>query len=298
MTITPYKGEARYRKHRVIKGKTTPAALEEQISVVVPAIVDTATWEIAHHKCEWNRQKVQRNRPRGYLLTGFIWCDACNTRAFGNFFKDGEYIYYICAARDNPRYYARTCHTPAFRCEPIEASVWTWIESLVTNADVRATTLHVQHVRWNEQAAPLRAQLTEIDAQVQTLEMQAERLLDLYLTSALAKRTWSRRHEPLQRQLHQLRDEQTKVQGEIKKYTLNEELLQEIHRQALQLLARVHAEEHTFDLKRKLFALLDLNVRLCLDVQANHYVKVQCVFGEEKFMMPNSYKSRRKKSSE
>ena len=283
---TVYKGEWRTRKVHRSDGQKIPTPTEEQLVVAVPPIVDAATWHAAQAQLVANRHETGRSRQCTSILSGHIWCDLCNTRAFGKLIKPGNYKYYVCGAICDPYYHGQACSSRRFRGEPIEKTVWAWIVSLVTNAEVRATALQAQRLRWNEQAALLRAQLREIDAQVQTLEMQDERLLDLYLTSALAKQTWSRRHEALQRQLHQLRDEQTKQQVEIKKYTLNEEHLQEIHRHAIQLLARTHTEEHTFDLQRKLFALLDLNVRLCLDAEDRQYLQAGCMLGQETFVLP------------
>lgn len=295
LTNRTYKGEWHYRKVRKSNGKRRPATPEEQILVAVPAIVHPATWEIAYEKCESTRQQTQRRRRRSYLLTGFIWCDACNERAFGGISGNGDCTYYTCLIRARPRFYMRTCRTTRFRCEPVDVAVWTWIESLLSNVEVWQAALHDLQTRREEQSAILRAQLAVLHAQVQELESQEEGLLDQYLTRSLDKRSWLRQHATLQRRLEPVRAEQTELQAELAEVALEEEHIQATHRQAAQRLARIPVEGQTYEFKRELFALVDLQVRLCLDAEENHYVQVRCVFGETTFRMPKRYKFRKRR---
>lgn len=295
LASTVYKGEWRYRKNRVIDGQRRRGTAYEQVRVEVPAIVDEVAWKIAHDKLEGNLLKTQQNPNYGYLLTGYIWCGQCNTRAYGMHPTSGNCTYYVCNVRYDPEYYARTCRCPYFRGEPLEEGVWDWIVLLMTNPETMRQSLLTQQARSNEQTAPRRAQLVLVQQEIRVHEAQQERLLDLYLGSNLSKERWEKRNGALQTKLRQLTHEQVRLQAEIEKEAPTAQRYQAVEVHGRQIWEQIQVEEETFELKRQLFKMLNLQVRLCVDPSGKRYAQVICIFGETMIDLPDRYQFRRKR---
>ncbi len=100
-------------------------AVERQITVSVPSIIDRATWEQAQAQRQRNPELAKRNAKRDYLLRGFIKC-ACGRSMSGCYDARPElttHRRYRCVSI----YYRKrgeVCHEKSIDADLAEAIVW------------------------------------------------------------------------------------------------------------------------------------------------------------------------------
>ena len=121
-----YKGLFVYGKTAVPLGKKRIDKKSADIVVDggVPAIVDTEIWEKVNEKMKKNRKRNSaKTAKRVYLLSGLIFCGACNGPMTGNTRKSGSsksiFSSYECVNRKK----RKTCDAKGIRKEYIEETV-------------------------------------------------------------------------------------------------------------------------------------------------------------------------------
>lgn len=162
-----YIGEWQYRANQ-----------DEQFAIQVPAIVDTATWELAQIQRERNRRKAKRNAKHEYLLSGIIRC-GCG-RAMVGITPGGNNSrnrYYFC--NTNVRLSGvqeRKCFEKVIRADELEAATWDAILNLIQNPEEFEAKLREAQQKELEDQEPKRVELETVLAMMAEAEAEAAAL--------------------------------------------------------------------------------------------------------------------------
>jgi site-specific DNA recombinase len=209
-------GTWHFGQRRKVGARNIRTAVEEQLPVSVPAIVDVDTWNAAQIRVIDNAQESKRNRKHEYLLAGHVRCGLCEARASGKPVnrETKQYHYYVCNARVFKNSYRHTCEGSYYRGEPIDKVVWDWLADILTNPEMLQTGLRAQQENRAEVQAPLQHQMSHLAEQIDALQVQRERLLDLYLNGKIPMTAWEERNNDLQERLHTLAQERVRIDGQ------------------------------------------------------------------------------------
>jgi site-specific DNA recombinase len=127
-----------------LEGRTIPRAVkaaarprEEWITIPVPALIGSTTFERAAQRLEDNKRFAARNSKVPSLLQGLIACGSCG---YG-YYRDsttttsGKKIYYYrCLGSDDYRYEGgRVCANKPVRADYLDAVVWDHITSMIAD---------------------------------------------------------------------------------------------------------------------------------------------------------------------
>ncbi len=172
----------RYGKTRKTKQGRRPRPQEEQIAVNVPPIVSRETWEAVQARLRENQNRSDTRQKNQYLVGGRATCGDCGLKMLGNANgragARGTLTYYICAARSRKLELARKCNSPTFRADEVDAGVWEWVKSFLTDPEALARGLWEVHQEREQLNAPIRDRLAVVDDLLGENRAQLERLLD------------------------------------------------------------------------------------------------------------------------
>ena len=95
------------------------------------------------------------------------------------------YLYYSCPGKKKD--YARTCDSPSFRADRVDATVWQWIKSFLVDPETLRRGLRGIQTEQERENAPIRERLAVVDDLLTQRREEYERLLDLYLAGEFPK---------------------------------------------------------------------------------------------------------------
>jgi site-specific DNA recombinase len=164
------------------EGKANPR--EYWLPVEVPAIVSREVWEMAREQRTANRTSARRNTRHRYLLRGRIACQ-CGSKVTART-SHGRYSYYRCSNAEG-RHVIRNCHIPYFRSPQVDAAVWEWVKSWLSNPEALREGLEEQRAEQERANKPLHDRLDVVDDLLSDNRRRLEKLLDLYLSGDFDK---------------------------------------------------------------------------------------------------------------
>lgn len=126
-----YLGEGFYnRRRRDKKGKREFRPESDWISIPVPPIVDTATFDRAQAQLKLNAEQLcGRNDKRAYMLRGMLRCGKCGSRISGCASHGSPY--YRCGGRDRLHGHTERCYAPWLPAKEIEGAVIDAVKSVL-----------------------------------------------------------------------------------------------------------------------------------------------------------------------
>jgi hypothetical protein len=252
--------------------------------VDVPAIVSHETWEAAKERLEANRRNVaHRRRKHKYLVGGRVTCGACGLKmagdANGRADKPNLKLYYRCLARTNIEY-ARECELRSFfRADHVDAAVWEWVKSLLSDPEVLAQTLGQVQQEREQENAPIRDRLAVVDDLLAENQGQLERLLDLYLSGEFPKEVLTDRKARLEGTISALEKEQAGLVAHLETRVLSVEQIQTLQEFAAKVGKNLDAMDSDFGAKRRLMDDLDVQVTLGMK-DGQKWIFASCMIGE------------------
>ncbi|MFI6061792.1 recombinase family protein [Streptomyces sp. NPDC051286] len=151
-----YAGQAAFGKTQILhespglnrrarlEGRTTPRAVktadrprEEWITIPVPALISTDTFERAAQRLEDNKRFAARNTKVPSLLQGLSACAACGYGYYrtSTTTTSGKKIYYYrCLGSDAYRYQGgRVCTNKPVRADYLDTLVWNHVTALIAD---------------------------------------------------------------------------------------------------------------------------------------------------------------------
>lgn len=146
LTNTAYKGvvysmRKKTTKVGLNKKKVTIRPESEWIPIVVPAIIDEATWHATQKQLKLNKDTAKRNLKRNHLLNGLVYCAKCGRKMAitHSGHKDKPISYYVCLTQTSASYiYSRSARCPARRIPSIilDALIWNKLSEMAYNTEL------------------------------------------------------------------------------------------------------------------------------------------------------------------
>lgn len=179
ITTETYAGVWRYGKQSGKDGRGGRRAIDEQIVVQVPAIVDRETWNLAQKRREYNSKLARRRMTREYLLRGLIHCGCGRAMVGGG--GDEKRYYYYCPRR-NPMcggaIEKATCKEPLVKARNAEHITWGYVMRLLTNAEEFEQALRDAQAVEAEQQQPKQKELENVIALIAATKYEAEQIAE------------------------------------------------------------------------------------------------------------------------
>lgn len=177
-----------------------------------------------------------------------------------------------------------------FRAEKVDAVVWQWVKSLLTDPTKLKQGLNEYQERKEEELAPLKERLNVIEDLLTNNRTQLNRLLDLYLNGDFPKEMLAERKKQLEMTINRLEIEKTTIEAHLKTCQLSEDQLQVLQGFASVVGEELEDLENDFDGRYHLIELLD--VRATLAIENNEKViYVRCILDEKSFSGFNNHQS-------
>lgn len=277
-----YAGTWRYGKRNNPGGKWERNPDECLLIVAVPSIVSRETWEAAQARLKYNRQNAPRNKKYQYLMSGHVICGKCGVKvqATSNKRRSGKVsLYYRCPATTQHYDYARSCDAPGFRADQVDAVVWEWVKTFLTDPVTLQAGLENYRTKQDKTNTPLRERLTVIDDLIAHNQAQLERALDLYLSGDFLKGMLIERKTRLETTIGALERERGSLAVTLEAQTLTQEQIQTIREFAAEVRETLGIADASFEARRRVIEVL--NVQATLTVERNEkIVYTSCALGE------------------
>jgi len=167
------------------KGELQCTLGNETFTVQVPAIVTLSEWDRAAHIRSERSRLSRRNAHKLYILRTHVRCGRCGSACGGS--RGGrEFHYYRCVGNGLPRVGRPRCNLPQFRDILLEHKVWSWLCSEVLSEErIRTAIASLDDEAENERVR-LEGEYTTIAHQLETLDIQASKLVELYAAGVFA----------------------------------------------------------------------------------------------------------------
>ena len=186
-----YAGEYYYGKRTTKKDPATGKRhymdhpRENWIALPCPAIIDRTLWQKTHDRLVDNKRFSKKNRLYEYLFSGKVLCGQCNSPYVGYMKKKSRkkeviamYGQYRCR-RSNKSKAAAPCKNVHHSERELESKIWTHICDFLS--DPRRFLKELQQRETQaEGVVELRVKQEEIDADLQRLQGEHERVRFLY----------------------------------------------------------------------------------------------------------------------
>lgn len=225
------------------------------------AIITPELFEDAQARLRRNRATAKRNRRRHYLLAGHLRCE-CGRAMTGRGKREG-YTYYVCSGRSLPAHLC-DCDARIVNARTLDAIVWDWLATLITDGDALAAALDRLAERQAQGIAPRRAQAAAVSAEVDRLERRITVWVNAYADAGADElHALKAQVKAASAQLAERRAERDRLQAEIHQA----ELSPARRADALRTIAALQAfiVDADADARRYIAERLDVRVRLTRD---------------------------------
>ena len=280
-----YAGVWHYGKERKKSdGRWGRAPKSEWIAVEVPSIVSRETWKLVQGRLKQNRNRSDMRRKHQYLVGGRVTCGCCGLKMKGSAsarFGDPKALtYYKCEARSAKLTKARKCNAPSYRADHVDAGVWEWVKSLLTDAGALEHGLWEVHEEREKENEPIRERLVVVDDLVGDNRAQLDRLLDLYLSGEFPKDVLTDRKSRLEKTVLALEEERAGLVAHLEARSLSVEQIETIRDFAAKIGENLEAMDGYFNGMRGLIEVLDVQVTLTVE-DGEKVAYARCIFAQE-----------------
>ena len=257
---------------------------EHWIAVEVPAIIPRELWEKAQGRLEENKRNAKRNTKYEYLLRYRVTCGECRyaMSCVSTIQRGKLYLYYRCPCAQSGTgvrdYVGKCSQSKHFRADHVDAVVWDWVKSFLTNPVVLIEGLKAQQVRQEIDNAPLRNRLAVVDTLLADNQQKMERLLDLYLVDGFPKEVLIERREHLLTAIEALKRERTVLAAQLDAQVISDKQLQTIEELAREVVGGLTVADADFVAQRRLIEELDVRATLAVE-SGEKVIYVQCMLG-------------------
>ena len=252
-----------YYNRRKATSKTTRVWKDKDdwIAVKVPAIVSREVWEEAQRQRGHNRIHSKRNTKHQYLMQGRLVCGKCGD----SFYCEADYRrheeglgYYRCRGQ-RKQYSAdgktKTC-SRLIKQDVIDDLIWEYIANLLKQSELIFQALESKRGVVNDEIEEARTYLEACEKNLETLERQEKRILDLYVDEKIVKDLLDEKLTETSRKREMF---EAKRQDYIERITAVE--LTEYHTEQMKTFCELAIEgiDHfTFEDKRMVLELLNI----------------------------------------
>jgi len=164
-----YCGVLYYGKNIGANGRGGKRPKEEQIAVIVPAIVSREIWELAQARRAYNSRVAKRRTKREYLLRGLIKCGCGHSMV-------GTKSRYYCSGRNHTNILENRCKEPSVNGRLLEPITWDYIMNLITDPTLFEQRLRQAQTQEAENVQPIQKELDHVIALIAQTEKEADEI--------------------------------------------------------------------------------------------------------------------------
>ncbi len=286
LQVETYIGKWRYGKRRLKNSKTRPP--EYPLTLDVPAIISRETWERAQVQRRKNFDEAKRNLKREFLLRSRVRCGNCDSSIMPSSHvntskskEDKVYYYYRCNGMMG-NIANKKCQLPSFRANIVDALVWEWVKTLLTDSAVFETGLKLYQEQQEEMLIPIRRRMVVVDDLWKDTKSQYDRVVELYVGGDIPRDILVDKKQRLETTLSALDEEKQHLSSQLDGKTLTEADLMKIRSFAKQASEELNLDEVGFQGRRRLIEMLDVHAKLYVENEEK-IVEVWCILGTGEF---------------
>jgi site-specific DNA recombinase len=213
-----YKGDYLFGRRSASQGRTSAVRsggthhdkrrTRPVLSIAVPALVSTATWDAAQAVMHGHLKFSPRNAHREYLLRGLMKCGACGMGYVG----DSDY--YTCYGKRRATLLwgaeqaaMRRCTAMALNAADIEADVWADVDHYLRHPDDALALIAASMDASAGNAASVRSQVAALGRDREGLQAERDTILTYHAKGRMTERD-------LDRQLDRIAGEERDLAGQ------------------------------------------------------------------------------------
>jgi site-specific DNA recombinase len=192
--------------------KTNPQ--EQWITMVVPPIIDPATFEAVQHLMNDHKKTNPRRRKHEYLfLAGRLRCGACGHSLSGYYDGRKATRFYQCtSSRNDPQ---KRCYTRV-KAEHVETFVWMVVhDTVLDEPDAFRRKLQDRLTTIAQSQAVTKQDLDTIEHGIERCRQRLRRFQDLYANEGLTLEEFKERRAEIDGEIASLKKFQAEMQAEI-----------------------------------------------------------------------------------
>ncbi len=171
-----YIGLLRYGKRIGNAGSGGRRAVNGQITISVPTIVDETTWQLAQERRSYNLKMSKRNTRRVYLLRGLVFCGQCGHLMTGQGSKSHSPRYRCGHHSCRHAGLEDICRQKSVRVDILDPLVWDHIVSLMMNPNEFEANLREAQQMERAGIRPMELQIENIDRAIAKCNSEASSL--------------------------------------------------------------------------------------------------------------------------
>jgi uncharacterized protein (DUF1778 family) len=192
-----------------------------------------------------------------------------------------DYLYYVCLGRRNHKLSpGEKCDLAYFRADHVDAAVWEWVKSFLTNPAALAEGLQAEQAGREEANRPLRERLAVVHDLLADNGRQLERALDLYLSGEFPNEMLTERKARLQETIESLERERVALAAQLEAQTLTDEQVTTLTEFAQKVAQGLDRADVSFEARRHVIELLDVKGTLAVE-DGQKVVYARCMLGED-----------------
>ena len=173
---------------------------------------------------------------------------------------DSKPLSYYCCPSTNKFATVRQCNAPLFRADYLDALAWEWVKALILDRETLEEGLRIYQDNQFNDNAPYLERKKVIDRLLIENRDKLERLIDLYLSGAVAKEMLFDRQKRLENNIAVLTDERRDLAAQLDRRTLTSKeitTIQELAEQVAIGLSKVDGEDD-YKTKKSIIDALDV----------------------------------------
>ena len=266
---------------------------EQWVEVDVPPIISAEQYGLVQERLKDNLE-ILRGRPSRYfnLLRGLVRCRHCELSVRGNYQpprknKDGKETSaqwsYVCSGTDNV---PKICSLPAFNGYRVDAVVWDWLVSPLTNPELVECKLRARQAELNEINAPYLERIATIESLITEKRGERNRYISMAGRGIITEDELETLAGRLVKDIAELELQKAKAQERIEMPFSDEEIaaiVADSHRLAETREDFINASD---DLKRRNLERYHLRVVLEAPAEKVRIAHVSCILGSNELEIP------------
>jgi site-specific DNA recombinase len=281
-----YAGIWTYSKMKRVDGHVVRNGADEMVKVTIPAVVSQTEWKQVQERMKYNAAYYRKAPRFPYLMAQRLVCGECGCAISGTASQrstksDQHNLYYRCLAR--PQHVGKQCSVRQFfRAADVDALVWDWIISLLTDPAALGEGLEAYQTRQLEVQKPLQERLAIVEDLLKEPTTELERLLDLYLGGEFPRAMLTDRKARVEGTIASLEQEKAHLVASLQATSLSKDESLQIHDFLAEVAAGLQATVDDFQRRRRIIETLDVRGTLAIE-DGQKVVYVRCPIGSGSF---------------
>jgi site-specific DNA recombinase len=218
-----------YPKH--VHSSTRNRAPEEWITIPVPAIISDEIFQKAGERLIENKRFSPRNNKKHeYLLSGLLRCQECGYALYGKiaYKSNNNRLYYRCSGLDGHRLpKGRVCSAHQIRVDALDEIVWEQARRLVEQPELVMQEYTTRSQKKQRQQTEFKALFAKKKRESKQLELEKERILDLYQSGRIDLAEIEPRLKSLRSKIKKAQDECDLLEKEEKEESSRLQLIEQ-----------------------------------------------------------------------